>query len=160
MGPEELKITSRIVVILWGTRACVPLRATVLIGLRRRADIKPAKPGHFPRSPSPSPRAPLLPPSALRPLLECPLTYTKPSAYRGVPPTIKVCLTLVPGLVPPLNTLVCLQSEKPTRNGPYKHTQIVFQKSRKKPQEMSSERSLLSMHPLCNVAHSRSVLGQ
>jgi hypothetical protein len=156
MGPEALRITSRIVVVLWALwHACVcrsgvplPNRAVEALG------YKAGQTGSSPVQPIPSPRALLLPPSALRPLLACLLTYTKPSACMGMPPKIKVCPTLVPALSFPLNALVCLQSEKPIRNGPYKPTQIVFHKSGKKPQEMSSERSLLSIHPLRYVAHS------
>lgn len=41
-----------------------------------------------------------LPPSLCALLPACLLTYTKSLAYRGTPLQIKVCLTLVPGLVP------------------------------------------------------------
>jgi hypothetical protein len=127
----------------------VPLPNRVLEALGYKA----GQTGHPPQ-PIPSPRALLLPPSALRPPPACPLTYTKPSVYIGMSLKIKVCPTLVPALVAPLNALVCLQSEKPIRNGPCKPTQIVFQQSRKKLQRMSFEWSFLSTHPLCYVAHS------
>lgn len=131
-----------------------------LIESWRRSDIKPVKqviptPAHS-HLLVPSPSLPL----RSSPLLACPPTYTKHLAYIAMPPKIKVCPTLVPALSFPLNALVCLQSERPIRNGPYKPTQIVFHQSGKKKQGMSSERYLLSMRPLCYVAHPRSALGQ
>jgi hypothetical protein len=65
-----------------------------------------------------------------------------------------------PGVSPPLNAFVHLQSEKLIRNVPYKPTLIVFRQNRKQQQGMSFERSLLSIHPLCYAAHSRVILGQ
>lgn len=53
----------------------------------RHSDIKPCKQSHLLVSPPPSLCA-----------LPCPLTYTKPSAYRGTPQMIKVRPTLASGL--------------------------------------------------------------
>lgn len=161
MGPEAVRITSRIVVILWHGRTgvCATAACHFLIWLRRRSDIKPVNQAI---------------PSPVHPISSCP---PPPSLY--APPTTDMSTNLYETLgvqrgvsedqsmsnprtclVPPLNALLCLQSERPIRNEPYKHTQIVFHQSRKNSLEMSSERSLLSMHPLCCVAHSWSVLGQ
>src|SRR5712671_119004 len=90
---------------------------------------------------TPSPRAVLLPCSILHPQPVCPLISTILSAYQRTPPTSKVCPTLVSGLVFP-SQLPLPQSERLTRNEPYKHIRIVLLQSSKMLQGMSFERSL------------------